>query len=167
MLFTGWEVRITKKNQVVSDGLSNFVCYWVYQSGAAPGTWSVRCCVHAYWLLNRSLLLSLSFSQNSFRSVQRVLIYTIYSRSFVIPRTSLYRGSLYRVSIVYYQTAHLLLFGANWAMSGYFRYHLLISTDLTAIFSWNITFKLTQMVPEIKKVQILHKVLKWQSWCFR
>ena len=80
MLFTGWEVRITKKNQVVSDGLSNFVCYWVYQSGAAPGTWSVRCCVHAYWLLNRSLLLSLSFSQKSFRSVQRVLIYTIYSR---------------------------------------------------------------------------------------
>ena len=38
MLFTGWEVRITKKNQVVSDGLSNFVFDWIYKSGAAPGT---------------------------------------------------------------------------------------------------------------------------------
>ena len=81
MLFTGWEVRITKKNQVVSDGLSNFVFDWIYKSGAAPGTWSVSCCVHAFWLLNRSLLLSLSCLQNSFRSVQRVLIYTIYSRA--------------------------------------------------------------------------------------
>ena len=53
----------TKKNQVVSDGLSNFVCYCIYQSGAAPGTCSIRCCVHAYWHLNKCVLLSLSCFQ--------------------------------------------------------------------------------------------------------